>query len=296
MRLVILLNFLPYLAFGQPFDGYVPPGTIHISGNLFIDATEVSNAYWREFERYTNLSHNPKYAPFTEVNQEVTEKYRFNYYLNPEYKFHPVVGITQKQASKFCEWRTEVINAKLREMYNHNALTNLFDVRYRLPSEQEWILSTTLIDTVALTKPLHYYVETFLDSKNETALKIKLGSDSLSYGQVKRLLKLHKKNDLIPAFKVQYKRPVFAVIEDQLPANTFFPLWDGNNLFNPDLEKPLNLIGNVAELVKEPGIVKGGSWRHQLAVSFPSKQIQIDSKKVYDWVGFRCICEVWEIQ
>ena len=62
------------------------------------------------------------------------------------------------------------------------------------------------------------------------------------------------------------------------------------------MKKYQHLIGNVAEMVQEKGIVKGGSWRHILATSFPSKRSLIDPDKVYDWVGFRCIAEVHEIE
>lgn len=296
MRLATILTFVTSIGFTQPFDGYVPPGTIHISGNLFIDATEVSNLYWREFEYYANQSQNPLYMPFAELRQEVTEKYRPNYYQNAEYRYFPVVGVTRAQAVRFCKWRTQVINAKLREMYDHGALTKLFEVRYRLPSEQEWELAASQIDTIQFAPPGHYRVEEFVENKNELGIKILLKTDTLNLRKVKKLLKEHKKNDSVPIFKVHYPRPAFAVLEDQLPANAYFPLWDGYDLFNPDLEKPLNIIGNVAELVDEPGIVKGGSWRHNLAVSFPSKSIDIEPNTAYDWVGFRCLCEVWEIR
>lgn len=51
-----------------------------------------------------------------------------------------------------------------------------------------------------------------------------------------------------------------------------------------------NLLGNVAEMVQEKGIAKGGSWYQLKEDSLPSKQ------QIYDkptaWLGFRCICEV----
>ncbi len=296
MRLSILLVFLPSLASSQPFDGYVPPGTIHLSGNLFIDETEVANMHWLEFEFYARRDSLPKYHEFVIPNSEVTKNYRTDYYRNTAYRYYPVVGISQEQAMEYCRWRTTMVNFILKEKHDHNAISNKLKVRYRLPTAQEWELATSLIDTSKMVSPSYYRIEELLRTRNESALKAMLQNDTLSLRRVKVLLKEHKKNDLIPAYKLDYEWPVFSLLEDRLPANIYFPEWDETFHFTQQLHKPLNLIGNVAELVKEPGVVKGGSWRHHLAVSFPSKSIPINPEKVHDWVGFRCICEVWEIR
>lgn len=50
-----------------------------------------------------------------------------------------------------------------------------------------------------------------------------------------------------------------------------------------------NMLGNVAEMIEEKGIAKGGSWQH------PKEESQVTSRNNYDkptnWLGFRCICE-----
>lgn len=54
------------------------------------------------------------------------------YFWHPSYDDYPVVGITWKQANAFSIWRTEFLNASLREQ-------GLVDVHaYRLPLETEW--------------------------------------------------------------------------------------------------------------------------------------------------------------
>lgn len=59
--------------------------------------------------------------------------------------------------------------------------------------------------------------------------------------------------------------------------------------FTPTLNGFYNLIGNVAELVAEKGIVKGGSWQHT------NIDLQHESDYVYTkptkWIGFRCVIE-----
>ncbi len=51
-----------------------------------------------------------------------------------------------------------------------------------------------------------------------------------------------------------------------------------------------NLMGNVAEMVLEKGISKGGSWQHTEEESLPGKKIYY--KQPESWLGFRCVCIV----
>lgn len=55
-----------------------------------------------------------------------------NYFWHPAYDNYPVVGISWKQASAFCIWRTELLNEFLIE--NGTFIVNDF----RLPTESEW--------------------------------------------------------------------------------------------------------------------------------------------------------------
>lgn len=52
------------------------------------------------------------------------------YFVHPAYNDYPVVGISQKQAMAFCQWKTAQINQSLK---NKNA-----EVVVRLPSNAEW--------------------------------------------------------------------------------------------------------------------------------------------------------------
>lgn len=57
----------------------------------------------------------------------------------------------------------------------------------------------------------------------------------------------------------------------------------------PNIHGAYNLIGNVAEMVSEKGVSKGGSWKHSLKQSFASQELRYD--KPVNWLGFRCVCE-----
>lgn len=49
-----------------------------------------------------------------------------------------------------------------------------------------------------------------------------------------------------------------------------------------------NILGNVAEMIAEKGIAKGGSWKHNVG------DISVDKRFEYhkpeNWLGFRCVC------
>lgn len=260
---------------------YTPPNGVLLKDNLFLDATEVANIHWLEYEYYIRADSGDAYADMNIPNQELTKNYRPDYYSNPDYRYFPVIGITYEQAMNYCDWRSEVVNIKLEEQ------GVIHRVKFRLPTEKEWELAAKKMDTVQNDIPPKTEVESLLKRGMRKEVRNLFPEREMNFKKLKAQIVSYSKVKVL-AYNIDYEKPWFITNEEKLPQ-----IISENIDLNPSVY--FHLIGNVAEMVQEKGIVKGGSWRHKLAVSFPSKKILVDPEKVYDWVGFRCVAEVYTI-
>ncbi|RKS42765.1 sulfatase-modifying factor enzyme 1 [Gillisia mitskevichiae] len=137
----------------------IPPGTIFLKDNLFIDKVPVNNLMFLEYLTAKHFIRKKGFESFADLHNSTDKKFdrvrllypsflknlnkkgslltRKNYFENYKYKYSPVLNVTKKQAIDYCNWRTEMV---LYLWSNENENVN-YKINYRLPQESEMILA-----------------------------------------------------------------------------------------------------------------------------------------------------------
>ncbi|MFC5271107.1 formylglycine-generating enzyme family protein [Adhaeribacter terreus] len=290
------------------------PGSVFITRNLHCDEIEVSNIHWLEYLHYLKkdssesvaLKMQPKANLIKLVPQDFyamditgmipefpaneKKEWRFDTYLDhPGYRFFPVIGVSQEQAKAYCKWRSKFVTAQMHKQFPQ---TSSLNYNYRLPTEAEWeMIASTGFDKEKYPHALY--------PENIINIKLKVNPGAAGYlatklpnpppaSQIKAdIKKFNKTNSLTnpeAAFNTHRNLPYF------LNLSTPFYVY----AYPPNDFGIYNMIGNVAEMVAEEGIAKGGSWLEPLTNS------KITDRKLYDKpaadIGFRCVCEVEKLK
>lgn len=225
--------------------------------------TEISNELYSLFVAdISNKSHACKNELW--LNHLAYSRRLVNDYTTlPLYKDYPVVNITKEDAEAFCTWLTEKLNQLPDSKYK--------GFTFRLPTENEWITaaqgklelnSLTLGDPFVLTFKGEYYC-----NYNPVKDRWILDSDSTHF--------------LIPGLSISEIQEA-----GQMDGYLFTaPI----KSFNADSNGLYCMLGNVAEMVSDKNIVKGGSWG-----SLPNTINFITCEEYQGpspYVGFRIVLE-----
>ncbi|MBF4983297.1 SUMF1/EgtB/PvdO family nonheme iron enzyme [Nonlabens mediterrranea] len=159
-------------------DTSIPPGTIKLTDNLYIDRVPVTNLmyaefldhlgnYWSEkkhekmksyasygleadsvFQPYTGSTRLMMGATLDPKHMVTSNLTLGNYTSHPYYQWHPVVNISQEKAELFCKWRTDMVNAVYGIRSRNESQRSQYptQVYYRLPTEKEMIAAQNLLD------------------------------------------------------------------------------------------------------------------------------------------------------
>lgn len=221
---------------------------------------------WQELRLDTLVWRNvPYYEPFVEF-----------YLRHPDYRDYPVVGINQKQAKLFNQWRSDRVMELILIKYgqieyrpyqdsmNYFSIENYFKGKYfdyipnfefkiypeyNLPTENEWNMGREYFD------------------KNNKINRCK-----------KRYCKLHfEKGDTL---EIMYN--VNPYRKDSME---FLPTEVVRCYKNPDLGT--HFYGNVSEWLKEENMIIGGNWRDTTTAHFNQP---IKNEYPENYVGFRSVC------
>lgn len=233
----VLIFSLPSLlanAQGKTRDySKVLPGVIKVSDYLYYDKTEITNIDWMEYlhwQRKNNggvksdgyLESLPDTASWS-IGLDSVHPYEVYYLRHPAYSNYPVVGVTWKQATHYCSWRTE----RVKEYLGANNLMDKapFYFAYRLPTEEEFLLMYD--DAAGMTNRIGKEGK----RKYRGMYRFNMHKDMLNYQEE--------------------SNPESNTADVTAPAKSYWP-----NQFGV-----YNIRGNVAEWLSTPYSYAGGSWR-----------------------------------
>lgn len=248
------------------------PGLVWYADNLLVDETETTNIAWQEFLFYVKRDSSSDYHKT--LTLDLAAQPTDNYFTNPIYRFYPVVGVSHYQAIEYCKWRTNILNSQLAD--------EKFKVNVRLPTEQEWEhFASGGVD-------LNTYPYGTSQYRCRMKIKKKSGKYFKSINQLtqdektinKAIKAYNSQEDSIINFNCKQKLPFF-MAQDKPHYAFNIPI----NIYGL-----YNVLGNVAEMVDEKGVAKGGSYQHELV------DCEIADRMIYDkpekFLGFRSICQV----
>jgi formylglycine-generating enzyme required for sulfatase activity len=234
----------------------IPPGTVQISETFFADQTEISNFSWREFELWTKAKYGSESPEHLAVLPDSSVWLNKNNYCEPYYSYyywHPAYKDFPVVGISYYQ---AIAFCKLRtervKEFVYIRYKKEWNIEYRLPSKEEW-------EKISFTvgSPFHYNQS----GKNE-------------------------KGNVLLNFKRADKDTLGIAGANKSNADVTAPVYSyGKNAFGI-----YNTFGNVAEMISEKGVCKGGSWNHTLEECRPGKSILYE--KPAAWLGFRCVCVV----
>jgi formylglycine-generating enzyme required for sulfatase activity len=234
-----------------------PPGTVQVNDTLFFDKTEITNFNWLEYMHWkkaefgmTSVEYQAS-LPDTTVWRLVNGNNEMlaNIYLrHPAYQEYPVVGISYEQALDFCHWRSDRVNTML--MIQEGKL-----------NREDLNKSTVIEEKITYRLP----------TKKEWEAMALLGFSEHS----KKAIKAEKTNSKLYT--------ISSFTSDSINQDVCSPV---NSHFENILGMK-HLKGNVAEMISEKGICKGGSWNDRIENCH--SHIDMPYDKPSATVGFRCV-------
>ena len=271
---------------------------VKVKDNIYASEFELDNRDYQFFLTYLeNNNYNELYdiakfdfSAYDEVNTAFAKTYHFNddkvKVMN--YSDYPTMDITFEAAKLYCEWLTAQYNAQENRKYKK--------VKFRLPSQKEWTMaalgyvnfqSWNFEDNIVKARP-------YGDEKPRYFEEYKIGDyDSVSYPWYHSDW-FKSRNSIVNengCYLANVKTPEGYKCTNEIEGDGFRLMSPVGTYFSNDMGL-FDVIGNVAEMINEPGKAMGGSWNH-----WPEEST-ITSINHYDersgTVGFRVFMEVIE--
>lgn len=247
---------------------------VKVSTELYANKYETSNAEYREFLEWAE-EHDKILLNEARVHEEGWSKvmglgYARNYFKQDYYDNYPVVNITHKGAEAFCVW--------LSDRYNQSKKKKFKQVKFRLPTKDEWV-------SMAL-------------NGGHDAQYYPWGGPYLKNKQGKYLAQFFRIGNQDVKLDINDKTKSNIALEPQLDENgnarngmVFTTQVDSYMATGAGLH---NLSGNAAEMLAEKGSTKGGSWASSGYYLRINAEDEFEDFDYSPYVGFRYVMEVIE--
>ena len=268
----------------------IPPGTLKIDTNLYMDYIENTNFYWFEYMCWTERVFGDSSITYLETKPfenswlfEDTCLYNYSdYYLrHPAYRDYPVVNITQKQVIDYLNWRSDRVLELLliREgILEHDPRQ---DKDYYVSIENYFAEKLKTKGDKKITIYPHYRLPTEAEWK-----KGKVFYDNYNATRIKKLRKKYceplLKDDTL-AIRYNFN----PCIEDST-RETSDPMLPTTCYKSRKLKLGTHFYGNVSEWLFEEHKIIGGNWKDTTTTHFSTA---ISATQPATTIGFRAVCE-----
>lgn len=269
-----------------------PPNGIKIAENFFCDQSEMTNVGWREYMFWNkkifglNSTEYISTLPDTLVWIAVDSclKPYAEYYLrHPIYMYHPVVGISQKQAEEYSKWRSDRVFEKI--LVEHATITyDSAQTKFSYFTIERYFNGE--LGNIDSDLKTNYYPEYRLPTQSERQV-IMAYIDSVDKGYTEKCktrssnyCKEHHstiRSDIIPCDKTAF------VSDLTLTMGVY------SNCSSKKGEPIYNLMGNVSEWTVDADISVGGGWKDSKERILTADTFHTPSPNA--WTGFRNVFE-----
>jgi hypothetical protein len=229
------------------------PGIVSVANDgLGFDEAEIPNREWRLYlgaQRQAGLA-TADLEPATSALPVA------DYFTNRFYDFYPVVGISYEQAVAFCRWRSQVVSLA----YNKDATAadtlaqDYVKIIYRLPTEAEWE-HAALVDSNLPYGTSCTQLPVKINPKAAEYLRQRSGSMQPASAIRAAIVAYNATHPLRHRINCAQDEPYF--LRSATPSYVYQGPPNDFGLYQ--------MLGNVAELVQEKGLTKGGSYHDTLA-------------------------------
>lgn len=229
---------------------FIPPGTVQINDTLFADETEISNYSWMKYEFWTKSNYGANSKEYLATLPDTLVWRQKDSYNEPYVNYY----------------------------YRHVAYKEypVVGISYeQAHSYCKWRTDRVKAYMTVAKKFKYRDFEYRLPSKEEWE-KLAEFSFNVLRNNGKNKKGIYQLNCIIPLPNGDCMRKDNVDVTSPVKS------------YNRNLFGLYNMLGNVAEMVNEKGICKGGSWRNRIEECRVGKDQEYS--KPTAWLGFRCVC------